>query len=93
MPPKRSKSVGKALRDRKTSSKMREKLRALQMREKEAKDKGLTEKEMLDLYGREWMGKSAGPNTKYYGTKKQTEGYYEAEKDIPSYKVKRKRGL
>ena len=92
MPPKRSKSVGKALRDKKTSSEMRKKLRALQMREKEAKDKGLTQKEMLDLYGREWMDKSAGQNTKYYGTKKQTEGYYEAEKDIPSYKVKRKRG-
>jgi ribosomal protein L9 len=73
-----------------TTSKLRKDLRSLQMRENEAKDKGLTQKEMLDLYGKEWMDKKAGPNIKHYGTKNQTEGYYEPEKkDVPSFNVKR----
>ena len=67
-----------------TTTKLRNKLRSLQMREKEAGDKGLTEKEMLDLYGREWMDKEY--------PKRGFKGYYEPLKDVPSsYPVKRSR--
>ena len=46
------------------------------MREKEAADKGLTQKEMLDLYGKEWMDKKA--------PKRGFQGYYEPLDDVPS---------
>jgi len=65
-----------------TSSKLRNKLRSLQMREKEAAEQGLTQKEMLDLYGKEWMDKES--------PKRGFEGYYEPLDDVPnSYPVKK----
>ena len=65
-----------------TTSKLRNELRSLQMREKEAADKGLTEKEMLELYGKEWMDKEY--------PKRGFQGYYEPLEDVPSsYKVKK----
>ena len=65
-----------------TTSKLRNKLRSLEMREKEAADKGLTQKEMLDLYGKEWMDKEA--------PKRGFQGYYEPLDDVPSsYPVKK----
>ena len=65
-----------------TPSKLRNKLRSLQMREKKAVKKGLTEKEMLDLYGKEWINKEF--------PKRGFEGYYEPLDDVPnSYPVKK----